>query len=122
VGEPISVTTGQTRNQMLSLGLLSPITKSFLRKPVSSQEVYDNPSIILDYKNRNKNLDTSTGSSDLTDKAGMLYLVNWAKEARKDMQNIIYQNFTIIKILDDLMMYVPRPEQSSNNNTFGDFA
>ena len=28
VGEPVSVTTGQTRNQMLALGLLSPIRKS----------------------------------------------------------------------------------------------
>src|ERR687889_2198426 len=77
VGEPISVTTGQTRNQMLALGVLSPIRKHFMRKPVSSQEVYDNPSAILDYnyknenKNRNRNTDTSMGSSDLTDKAMM---------------------------------------------------
>src|SRR5215204_4771156 len=108
----------QTRNQMLSFGLLPPIRKSFMRKPVSSQEVYDNPSTILDYKNKNKNknIDTSTGSSHLTDKAVMLYLVSWAKEMQKDMRNIMIQNFTIINILNDIMMYVPKPEQSSNNN------
>jgi hypothetical protein len=121
VGEPISVTTGQTRNQMFSLGILSPIRKSFMRKPVSSQDVYDNSSIV-DYKNKNKNenTDTSTGSSDLTDKAMMLYLVSWAKEMQKDMQNIMIQNFTIINILNDLMR--PKPEQSGNNNISGDFA
>ena len=80
-----------------------------MRKPVSSQEVYDNPSTILDYKhknenrNRNRNTDTSMGSSDLTDKAMMLYLVNWAKEMQKDMRNIMNQNFTIINILNDIM-------------------
>jgi hypothetical protein len=120
VGEPISVTNGQTRNQMLSLGLLSPIRKSFMRIPVSSQEVYNHPSTILDYKN--KNLDTSTGSSDLTDKAMMLNLVSWAKEMQKDMQNIMIQNSTIINILSDLVMYVSKPKQSSNNNISGDFA
>jgi hypothetical protein len=52
----------------------------------------------------------------------MLYLVSWAKEIQKDMQNIIIQNSTIIKNLNDLMMYVSKPEQSSNNNIFGDFA
>lgn len=124
VGKPISVTTGQTRNQMLSLGLLSPIRKSFMRKPVSSQEVYDNPFTILEYKNKNenKNIDTSTGSSDLTDKAIMLNLVSRAKETQQNMQNIMNQNFTIINILKDIMMYVSKPEQSSNNNNFGDFA
>ena len=122
VGEPISVTTGQTRNQMLALGVLSPIRKSFMRKPVSSQEVYDNPSTILDYKNKNKNIDTSTGSSDLTDKAMMLNLVRWAKEMQRDMQNIMIQNSTIINILSDLVMYVSKPKQSSNNNISGDFA
>jgi len=105
VGEPISVTTGQTRNQMFSLGILSPIRKSFMKKPVSSQDFYDNSSTIVGYKNKNKNknTDTSTGSSDLTDKAMMLYLVSWAKEMQKDMQNIMIQNFTIINILNDLM-------------------
>ena len=124
VGEPISVTTGQTRNQMLALGVLSPIRKSFMRKPVSSQEVYDNPFTILEYKNKNenKNIDTSTGSSDLTDKAIMLNLVSRAKETQQNMQNIMNQNFTIINILKDIMMYVSKPEQSSNNNNFGDFA
>ena len=120
VGEPISVTNGQTRNQMLSLGLLSPIRKSFMRIPVSSQEVYNHPSTILDYKN--KNIDTSTGSSDLTDKAMMLNLVSWAKEMQKDMQNIMIQNSTIINFLSDIMMNVPKPKQSSNNNISGDFA
>lgn len=124
VGEPISVTTGQTRNQMLALGVLSPIRKSFMRKPVSSQEVYDNPSNIIEYKNinKNKNIDTSTGSSDLTDKAIMLHLVSCAKETQQNMQNIMNQNFTIINILRDFMMYVSKPEQSRNNNNFGDFA
>ena len=122
VGEPISVTTGQTRNQMLALGVLSPIRKSFMRKPVSSQEVYDNPSTILDYKNKNKNIDTPTGSSDLTDKAMMLNLVRWAKEMQRGMQNIMTQNSTIINILSGLVMYVSKPKQSSNNNNFGDFA
>ena len=124
VGEPISVTTGQTRNQMLALGVLSPIRKSFMRKPVSSQEVYDNPSNIIEYKNinKNKNIDTSTGSSDLTDKAIMLNLVSRAKETQQNMQNIMNQNFTIINILRDFMMYVSKPEQSRNNNNFGDFA
>jgi hypothetical protein len=122
VGEPVSVTTGQTRNQMFSLGLLSPIKKSFMRKPVSSQEVYDNPSTILDYKNKNKNIDTSTGSSDLTDKAMMLYLVRRAKETQKDMQNIMIQNSTIINFLSDIIKYVPKPKQPSNNSIFGDFA
>jgi hypothetical protein len=120
VGEPISVTSGQTRNQMLSLGLLSPIRKSFMRIPVSIQEVYNHPSTILDYKN--KNIDTSTGSSDLTDKAMMLNLVRWAKEMQKDMKNIMIQNSTIINILSDLVMYVSKPKQSSNNNISGDFA
>jgi len=119
-GEPISVTNGQTRNQMLSLGLLSPIRKSFMRIPVSSQEVYNHPSTILDYKN--KNIDTSTGSSDLTDKAMMLNLVRWAKEMQRDIQNIMIQNSTIINILSDLVMYVSKPKQSSNNNISGDFA
>jgi hypothetical protein len=126
VGEPISVTTRQTRNQMLALGVLSPIRKSFMRKPVSSQEVYDNPFTILDYKNKNKNtnknIDTSTGSSDSTDKAAMLYLVSCAKETQQNMQNIMNQNFTIINVLMDIMMYVSKPEQSSINNNFGDFA
>ena len=120
VGEPKSVTTGQTRNQMLPLGLLSAIRKSFMRKPVSSQEVYNYPSTLLDYKN--KNIDTSTGSSDLTDKAMMLNLVRWVKEMQKDMQNIMIQNSTIINILSDLVMYVSKPKQSSNNNISGDFA
>ena len=99
-----------------------------MRKPVSSQEVYDNPSAILDYKhknenkNRNRNTDTSMWSSDLTDKAMMLYLVNWAKEMQKDMRNIMNQNFTIINVLNDIMRYVSKPEQSSSNNIFGDFA
>ena len=89
---------------------------------VSSQEVYD-PSTILDYKTKNKNIDTSTGSSDLTDKAMMLYLVRWAKETQKDMQNIMIQNSTIINILKDIIMYVQKPKQSSNsNNISGDFA
>ena len=124
VEEPISVTTGQTRNQMLALGVLSPIRKSFMRKPVSNQEIYDNPSTILDYKykNKNKNIDTPTGSSDLTDKAIMLYLVSRAKETQQNMQNIMTQNSTIINILSDLVMYVSKPKQSSNNNNFGDFA
>jgi hypothetical protein len=122
LGEPVSVTTGLTRNQMLSLGLLSPIRKFFMTKPVSSQEVYDNPSTILDYKNKNTNIDTSTGSSDFADKAAMLYLVSRAKETQKDMRNIINQNSTIIDILSYIMKYVPEPKQSSNNNTFGDFA
>jgi hypothetical protein len=52
----------------------------------------------------------------------MLYLVGWAKGIQKDMRNIINQNFTIIKNLNDLMMYVSKPEQSSNNNISGDFA
>ena len=93
-----------------------------MRKPVSIQEVYNNPSAILDYQNKNKNTDTSTGSSDLTDKAMMLHLVSWAKEMQKDTRNIINQNFTIIKILNDLMMYVSKANQSSKNNIFGDFA
>jgi hypothetical protein len=50
----------------------------------------------------------------------MLYLVSWAKEMQKDMQNIMIQNFTIINILNDLMR--PKPEQSGNNNISGDFA
>jgi hypothetical protein len=117
VGEPISVTTGQTRNLMLALGLLSPIRKSFMRKPVSSQEFHDNPSTILDYNN------PSTGSSDLTDKAMMLHLVSWAKETQRNMQSIMIQNFTIINILNDIMMYVQKPKQSSNSNNIpGDFA
>ena len=95
-----------------------------MRKPVSSQEVYDNPSNIIEYKNinKNKNIDTSTGSSDLTDKAIMLNLVSRAKETQQNMQNIMNQNFTIINILRDIMMYISKPEQSSNNNNFGDFA
>jgi len=91
-----------------------------MRIPVSSQEVYNHPSTILDYKN--KNIDTSTGSSDLTDKAMMLNLVSWAKEVQKDMQNIMIQNSTIINFLSDIMMNVPKPKQSSNNNISGDFA
>ena len=91
-----------------------------MRIPVSIQEVYDNPSTILDYKN--KNIDTSTGSSDLTDKAMMLNLVRWAKEMQRDMQNIKIQNSTIINILNDLVIYVSKPKQSSNNNISGDFA
>jgi hypothetical protein len=71
---------------------------------------------------KNKNIDSSTGSSHLTDKAMMLYLVSWAKEIQKDMQNIMIQNSTIIKNLNDLMMYVSKPKQSSNNNIFGGFA
>lgn len=120
VGEPVSVTTGQTRNQMLALGLLSPIGKSFMRKSVSSQEFHDNPSAMLDYKI--KNTDTPTESSNLTNEAIMLYLVSRAKETQQDMQKIINQNFTIIKILNDIAVYVSKPRQSSNNNTFGDFA
>ena len=113
---------------MLALGVLSPIRKSFMRKPVSSQEVHDNPSNILEYKNTNTNtntntnIDTSTGSSDLTDKAIMLHLVSRAKETQQNMQNIMNQNFTIINILRDFMMYVSKPKQSRNNNNFGDFA
>jgi hypothetical protein len=107
---------------MLSLGLLSPIKKSLMRKQISSQEVYDNPSTILDYKNKNKNIDTSTGSSNLTDKAVMLNLVRWAKEMQKDMQNIMIQNSTIINFLSDIIKYVPKPKQPSDNSIFGDFA
>lgn len=120
VGEPISVTTAQTRNQMLALGLLSPIRKSFIRKPVSSQEFYDNPSTILDYKN--KNIVIPTGSVDLTDKAAMLYLVSRAQETQQDMRSIINQNSIIIKTLNDIMVYLSKLERSSNNNTFSDFA
>jgi hypothetical protein len=106
VGEPISVTTRQTRNQMLALGLLSPIRKSFVRKPVSSQVLFDNFSTMPDYKNINT--DTPTRSSDLFDKALMLHLFIRAKESQQDIRTIIYQNSIIIKTLNDIMTYLSK--------------
>jgi hypothetical protein len=105
-GEPISVTTRQTRNQMLALGLLSPIRKSFMREPVSNQMFRDNLSTILDYTN--KNMDTPMRPPDLPEKAMMLYLVSSAKETRQDMRGIIYQNSIIIKTLNDIMVYLSK--------------
>jgi hypothetical protein len=120
VGEPISVTTGQTRSLMLALGLLSTIRKSFMGKSISSQEFYDNPSPMLNYKN--KNIDTPTESSDTDDKYIMLRLVSMVKDTQQAMQTIMVQNSIIINYLNENMMYVPKPTQPSNDHNVGNFA
>ena len=119
VGEPISVTTGQTRNLMLALGLLSPI-RNFTEKSISSQEFYDNPSPMLNYKN--KNIGTPNESSGTDDKYIMLRLVSMIKEMQNQMKTIRVQNSTIIGYLNENMVYVPKSTQPSNDNNDGNFA
>src|SRR5919109_4417429 len=66
LGEPLSVTTGETRNQMLASGSLAPVKKSFLRKPSPDPGFSDNFSTIAS-DNKNKQIKDSRGSSDLFD-------------------------------------------------------
>ena len=100
MGEPLSVTTRQTRNQMLALGSLAPIKRPFLSKPKDQGFRHDS-SVTVDYKDWNLN-----SSPDLIDKAVMVNLVSMVKETKQNTKIIMNQNFTIIaslsKVLKDL--------------------
>jgi hypothetical protein len=77
MGEPLSVTTRQTRNQMLALGSLAPIKRPFLSKP-KDQGFRADSSVTVDYKDWNLN-----SSPDLV------------KETKQNTKIIMNQNFTV---------------------------
>jgi hypothetical protein len=113
MGEPLSVTTRQTRNQMLAFGSLAPIKRPFLSKQKDQGFRYDS-SVTVDYKDWNLN-----SSPDLIDKAVMVNLVSMVKETKQNTNIIMNQNFTIIASLSNVLKEI---KQSRNNDTFGDFA
>ena len=116
MGEPLSVTTRQTRNQMLALGSLAPIKRPFLSKPKDQGFRYDS-SVTVDHKDWNLN-----SSPDLIDKAVMVNLVSMVKEMKQNTNIIMNQNFTIIASLSEVLKEILELKQSRNNDTFGDFA
>jgi hypothetical protein len=121
LGEPVSVTTGETRNQMLARGSLAPVKKSFLRKSGPDPVFSDNSSNIdSDYKI--EQIKGSKGFSDLFDRAITLKQLELAKETNQKAQNIIYQNSTIIATLAEIKNEIYRLKGSCNNNSAGDFA
>jgi hypothetical protein len=116
MGEPLSVTTRQTRNQMLALGSLAPIKRPFLSKPKDQGFRHDS-SVTVDYKDWILN-----SSPDLIDKAVMVNLVSMVKETKQNTKIIMNQNFTIIASLSKVLKEILELKQSRNNNIFGDFA
>jgi hypothetical protein len=116
MGEPLSVTTRQTRNQMLASGSLAPVKMSFSRKSTDQGVRYD-PSIGVDYKNRNLN-----PSPDLVDKAVMMTLVRLVKETRQKMENVLNQNSTILATLAEAMKEISKLKQSRGYDISGNFA
>jgi hypothetical protein len=97
MGEPLSVTTRQTRNQMLASGSLAPIKRPFLGKP-KDQGFHHDSSITAGYKDWNLN-----SSPDLIDKAVMVNLVSMVKETKQNTKIIMSQNFTIIASLSEVL-------------------
>ena len=121
LGEPVSVTTGETRNQMLTSGSLAQVKKSFLRKSSLDRGFSDNSSAAdPDYKN--EQIKGSGGFSDLFDRAIMLKQLELVKETNEKAQIIIYQNSTILATLDKIWNESYRLRGSRNNNLAGDFA
>ena len=115
IGEPLSVTTRQTRSQMLASGSLAPVKRPFSRKPMD-QRIQHDPSIGVDYKNRNLNR-----SPDLIDKAAMVTLVSLVQETRQKTENILNQNSTIISTLAEVMKEILKLKQSRGYDTSGNF-
>ena len=116
LGEPVSVTTRETRNQMLASGSLAPVKKSFLRKSDVDPEFSDNSSTIAsEYKNEQIK---DSKRSDLFDRTIMVKQLELIEETNQKVQNIIYQNSTIIATLAEIY----RLKGSRNNNSAGDFA
>jgi hypothetical protein len=124
LGEPLSVTTGQTRNQMLALGSLAPIKRSFLGKSSSSQGFYDNssPSFATTLAHKNEQVRASTGSADVSDTWIRLRQLELVKDTNQKVQNIINQNYTIIRSLDEVVKEIYKLKQSRNNNFVGEFS
>ena len=122
LGEPLSVTTRETRNQMLASGSLVPIKRPFLRKSISGQGFYDN-SFTAPSDHKNEQGKASTGSSDVSDTFITLRLVELAKDTNQKMQNILNQNSTIIATLAEIMKEIYKLKGSRNNNNFvGEFS
>jgi hypothetical protein len=116
LGEPVSVTTRETRNQMLASGSLAPVKKSFLRKSDADPGFSDNSSTIAsEYKNEQIK---DSRRSDLFDRTIMVKQLELIEETNQKVQNIIYQNSTIIATLAEIY----RLKGSRNNNSAGDFA
>jgi hypothetical protein len=122
LGEPLSVTTREIRNQTLASGSLVPIKRPFLRKSSSGQGFYDNSSTAPpDHKNEQGK--ASTGSSDVFDTAIMFTQLKLAQDTNQKIQNIINQNSTIITTLAEVMKEIYKLKGSRNNNNFaGEFS
>jgi hypothetical protein len=116
MGEPLSVTTRQTRSQMLASGSLAPIKRHFSTKSTDLRAQHDRSNGV-DYKNRNIN-----PSPDLVDKLAMLNLVSWVKETRQITENVRTQNTTIISTLAEVLKEISKLKQSSGYYTSGNFA
>lgn len=116
MGEPLSVTTRQTRSQMLASGSLAPVKRHFSTKSTDQRSRHDRSNGV-DYKDRNIN-----PSPDLVDKAVMLTLVSWVKETRQITENVLTQNTTIISTLAKVMKEISKLKQSSGYDTSGNFA
>ena len=112
MGEPLSVTTRQTRSQMLASGSLAPVKRHFSTKSTDQRTRHD-LSNGVDYKDRNIN-----PSPDLADKAVMLTLVSF----RHIAENVLTQNTTIISTLAEVMKEISKLKQSSGYDISGNFA
>ena len=116
MGEPLSVTTRQTRSQMLASGSLAPIKRHFSTKSTDLKARHDRSNGV-DHKNRNIN-----PSPDLIDKAVMLTLVSLVKETRQITENVLTQNSTIISTLAEIMKEISKLKLSRGYDTSGNFA
>lgn len=122
LGEPISVTTRETRNQMLASGSLAPIKKPFLRKSTSTQGFYNNYSSTTISDQKNEQGKPSTGSSDVFDTVITYNQLKWAKDTNQKVQNIVNQNSTIITTLAEIMKEIHGLKGSRDNNFVGRFS
>ena len=116
MGEPLSVTTRQTRSQMLASGSLAPVKRHFSTKSTDQRSRHDRSNGV-DYKDRNIN-----PSPDLVDKTVMLTLLSWVKETRQITENVLAQNTTIISTLAEVMKEISKLKQSSGYDISGNFA
>jgi hypothetical protein len=118
LGEPISVTTRQTRNQMIATGSLAPIKRS--PGGTLSRECYSNSfdAVITDRKIEQGK--AQTGFSDVRETFIRLRQVQLTNETNENVKEIIKQNLAIIASLADLKeMYEPK---RSRRNFTGEFA
>ena len=101
---------------MLASGSLAPVKKSFLRKSDADPGFSDNSSTIAsEYKNEQIK---DSRRSDLFDRTIMIKQLELIEETNQKVQNIIYENSTIIATLAEIY----RLKGSRNNNSAGDFA